>query len=99
MALLILILEQWPNPALKSLTNASVGRRERDQTHLKMMTMMKTMRPPRDKLDEEQPKMSGIRSVELMRAGWLGQRGTPHSLPEALTVSCRDSSALQIPVG
>lgn len=66
MTLLILILEQWPNPALKSLTNASVGRRERDQTHLKMMMMMKMMRPPRDKLDEEQPKMSGIRSVGLL---------------------------------
>lgn len=60
--LLILILEQWPKPMLKSLTKPSVGRRERNQTRLKKMMMMKTMRPLRDKLDEEQPKMSGIRN-------------------------------------
>lgn len=78
MALLILILEQWPKLVLKSLTKPSVGRRERNQTHLKMMMMMKMMRLPRDKLDEEQPKMSGIKKYGVDDESWLaGEEGTP----------------------
>lgn len=60
MALLTLILEQWPKLVLKSPTKSSVGR-GRNQTHLKMMMTTKMMRPPRDKLGEEQPKMSGVK--------------------------------------
>lgn len=63
--LLILILEQWPKPVLKNLPNSSVGRRERDRCHLKMTTTMKMVKLLRDKLDEEQPKMSGIKKCEV----------------------------------
>lgn len=63
--LLILILEQWPKPVLKNLPNSSVGRRERDRCHLRMTTTMKMVKLLRDKLDGEQPKMSGIKKCEL----------------------------------
>lgn len=82
MALLTLILEQWPKLVLKSPTKSSVGR-GRNQTHLKMTTTTKTMRPPRDKPGEEQPKMSGVKKCGAawgMRTGWGRGTGDPDSL-------------------
>lgn len=85
MALLTLILEQWPKLVLKSPTKSSVGR-GRNLTPLKMMMMTKTMRPPRDKLGEEQPKMSGVRKCGVTWGWELAGEGGPW-LP---VWSCRD---------
>lgn len=50
---------------LKSPTNPSVGRGERNKTHQKMTMMMMMMRLRKGKLAAEQPKMSG--TAELLR--------------------------------